>query len=157
MKDVQAKIEAFSLLKENIQHFKTWKFFLFFYFFKSFCYPGSGPDPADQNQLGSMRTGSTTMSRGWLSACFDEFLTMDMRHRKNGGSLRSQQWVLHTDCQTFRESVANITINVPLFKKLRDIIFFCGTITLWAISRDILRGPRLFWPLKLSRAQQGTI
>ncbi len=41
-----------------------------------------------------------------------------------------------------------ITINVPLFKKLRDIIFFCGTITLWAISRDILRGPRLFWPLK---------
>ncbi len=42
---------------------------------------------------------------------------------------------------------------VPLFKKLRDIIFFCGTITVWAISRDILRGPRLFWPLKLSRAQ----
>ncbi len=40
--------------------------------------------------------------------------------------------------------------NVPLFKKLWDIIFFCGTITLWAISRDILRGPRLFWPLKLS-------
>jgi hypothetical protein len=36
--------------------------------------------------------------------------------------------------------------NVPLFKKLWDIIFFCGTITLWAISRDILRGPRLFWP-----------
>jgi hypothetical protein len=33
-------------------------------------------------------------------------------------------------------------INVPLFKKLRDIIFFCGTITLWAISRDILRGPK---------------
>ncbi len=47
-----------------------------------------------------------------------------------------------------------ITINVPLFKKLRDIIFFCGTITLWAISRVILRGPRLFWPLKLSRAQR---
>ncbi len=41
-----------------------------------------------------------------------------------------------------------ITINVPLFKKLRNIIFFCGTITLWAISRDILKGPRLFWPLK---------
>ena len=38
--------------------------------------------------------------------------------------------------------------NVPLFKKLWDLIFFCGTITLWAISRDILRGPRLFWPLK---------
>ncbi len=46
-----------------------------------------------------------------------------------------------------------ITINVPLFKKMRDIIFFCGTITFWAVSRDILRGPRLFWPLKLSRAQ----
>ncbi len=37
--------------------------------------------------------------------------------------------------------------NVPLFKKLWHLIFFCGTITLWAISRDILRGPRLFWPL----------
>jgi hypothetical protein len=24
----------------------------------------------------------------------------------------------------------SITINVPLFKKLRDIIFFCGTTTL---------------------------
>jgi hypothetical protein len=39
-----------------------------------------------------------------------------------------------------------ITINVPLVKKLRDIIFFCGTITLWAISRDILRGRRLLTP-----------
>ncbi len=37
-------------------------------------------------------------------------------------------------------------IKLPLFKKLWDN-FFCGTITLWAISRDILRGPRLFWPL----------
>ncbi len=36
---------------------------------------------------------------------------------------------------------------LPLFKKLRDIIFLGGTITLRAISRDILRGPRLFWPL----------
>jgi hypothetical protein len=26
--------------------------------------------------------------------------------------------------------IKKITINVPLFKKLRDIIFFCGTITL---------------------------
>jgi len=39
----------------------------------------------------------------------------------------------------------------------QNIIFFSGTITLWAISRDILRGPRLFWrgqksrgPLKMS-------
>ncbi len=51
-----------------------------------------------------------------------------------------------------------ITINVPLIKKLRDIIFFCGTITLWAISRDILRGAKTFLrgqksrgPLKISR------
>ena len=35
-----------------------------------------------------------------------------------------------------------ITINVPLFKKLQDIIFFCGTITFLAISRDILRGSK---------------
>ncbi len=26
--------------------------------------------------------------------------------------------------------LTTLTINVPLFKKLRDIIFFCGTITL---------------------------
>ncbi len=49
-----------------------------------------------------------------------------------------------------------LTINVPLFKKLRDIIFFCGTITLWAISRDILRegqfrGQKSWGPLKMSR------
>ncbi len=50
-----------------------------------------------------------------------------------------------------------LTINVRLFKKLRDIIFFCGTITWWAISRDILRGPRIFWPLILSQAQRGTM
>ena len=35
--------------------------------------------------------------------------------------------------------------NVPLFKKIWDIIYFFGTITFWAISWDILRGPRLFW------------
>ncbi len=29
--------------------------------------------------------------------------------------------------------------NVPLFKKLWDLIFFCGTITLWALSGDILK------------------
>ena len=45
----------------------------------------------------------------------------------------------------------NITINVPLFKKLRDIMFFCGTITLLAISRDNLRGQKSLGPLKLSR------
>ncbi len=61
------------------------------------------------------------------------------------------------DPKTSTKERDEITINVPLFKKLRDIIFFFGTITLWAISRDILRGPRLFWPLKLSWAQRGTI
>ena len=45
--------------------------------------------------------------------------------------------------------------NVPLFKKLWDIIFFGGTITLWAISRDILRGPRLFWPLNCPSLRSG--
>ncbi len=50
-----------------------------------------------------------------------------------------------------------LTANVPLILKMREIIFFCGQITLWAMSRDILRGPRLFWPSKLSRALQGTI
>jgi hypothetical protein len=29
-----------------------------------------------------------------------------------------------------------LTINVPLFKKLWDLIFFLGTITLGAVSRD---------------------
>jgi hypothetical protein len=32
-----------------------------------------------------------------------------------------------------------ITINVPLILKMREIYFFCGQITFWAISRDILR------------------
>jgi hypothetical protein len=33
------------------------------------------------------------------------------------------------------------------FWKCGILIFFCRQITLWVISRDILRGPRLFWPL----------
>jgi hypothetical protein len=34
---------SFQLPKENIQHFKTWKFLIFFYFFVGhFCPPGSG-------------------------------------------------------------------------------------------------------------------
>jgi hypothetical protein len=32
--------------------------------------------------------------------------------------------------------------NAPLILKMRDIIFFCGQTTYWAISRDISRGPR---------------
>jgi hypothetical protein len=37
-----------------------------------------------------------------------------------------------------------ITVDVRLLLKMQDIVlFFSGQITLWAISRDILRGPRL--------------
>ncbi len=39
---------------------------------------------------------------------------------------------------------------VPLFKKLWDIIFFLGTITFWAVSRDNLRGQKSLGPLKMS-------
>ncbi len=48
-----------------------------------------------------------------------------------------------------------LTINVPLFKKLRDIIFFCGTITFWAILRDILRGQDFFDPLNCPKRSEG--
>ncbi len=44
-------------------------------------------------------------------------------------------------------------IKLPMSRCLRNFgtnNFFFGTITFWAISRDILRGPRLFWPLKMS-------
>jgi hypothetical protein len=58
------------------------------------------------------------------------------------GSLLLCNKIKNSGENTKREK--KITINVPLFKKLRDIIFFCGTIIFWAISRDILRGPRLF-------------
>ncbi len=42
-----------------------------------------------------------------------------------------------------------ISINAPLILKMREIIF-CGQITLWAISKDILRGK------KKSRLPQNT-
>ena len=42
---------------------------------------------------------------------------------------------------TVHNSTHKIT-NVPLCKKLWGIIFFCRTITLWAISMDILRAPQ---------------
>ncbi len=35
--------------KENIQHFKTWKFFPFFYIWWSFCPPGSGSESSKSN------------------------------------------------------------------------------------------------------------
>ncbi len=34
-------------------------------------------------------------------------------------------------------------------------LFFCGHITSWAISRDILRGPRLFWSLNCPERSEG--
>ncbi len=58
-----------------------------------------------------------------------------------GGSLMS-----HNAGSATTQSIAFITINVPLFKKLRDIIFFCGTITLCA--RDNLRGQKSLGPSK---------
>ncbi len=50
-------------------------------------------------------------------------------------------------CCQVAVATTKLTIYVPLFKKLRDIIFFLGTITLWTISRDILRGQGFFDPL----------
>jgi hypothetical protein len=42
--------------KENIQHFKTWNFFPFCYFFQgNFCSPDPDPGSSRQNQCGSMR------------------------------------------------------------------------------------------------------
>ncbi len=40
-----------------------------------------------------------------------------------------------------------LTINAPLIWKMREIIFCCGQITLWAISRDILKGAKTFLTL----------
>ncbi len=45
--------------------------------------------------------------------------------KKPSQSITYIENILHGSSLTLR-----ITINVPLFKKLRDIIFFCGTITL---------------------------
>jgi hypothetical protein len=47
-----------------------------------------------------------------------------------------------------------LTINVPLIWKCGKL-FFCGQFDLWAISRDILRGPRLFWPLNCPERSKG--
>jgi hypothetical protein len=52
-----------------------------------------------------------------------------------------------------------LTFNVPLILKMQEIVFFCGQITLWDISRDILRGQDFFdlyivqsrGPLKMSQ------
>ena len=40
--------------------------------------------------------------------------------------------------------------NVPLILKILETFFVFGQITLWVISRDILRGHQLFDPLKIS-------
>ncbi len=101
--------------------------------------------------------GSSPSSRNWprygrdwqpmAASAWDNF-KKSFTSSKTGylGGPKAEGWAYRPH-PTLR-MVARVTINVPLFKKLRDIIFFCGTITLWAISRDILRGPRLFWPQK---------
>ncbi len=53
--------------------------------------------------------------------------------------------------------ITNVPVPVPAIFKMREIIFFCGQITLWAISRDILRGPRLFWPLNCPECSEGQL
>jgi hypothetical protein len=67
-----------------------------------------------------------------------------------------------------------LTINAPLILKMRDIIFFCGQTTLWAISphqalqlngkdrhekwfKGYFEGAKTFLTPKLSRAQRGAI
>jgi hypothetical protein len=45
-----------------------------------------------------------------------------------------------------RKTVNNLTINVPLFKKLRDIIFFCGTITFWPPQNVPRNGSKSYCP-----------
>jgi hypothetical protein len=54
VKDVQASGKASRHQKENIQHFKTTIFFTFFFIGGPF-FANLDPDPADQNQRGSMR------------------------------------------------------------------------------------------------------
>ncbi len=41
------------------------------------------------------------------------------------------------------------------FWKCGRLFFFYGQITLWAILRDILREPRLFWPLNCPERSEG--
>ncbi len=72
--------------------------------------------------------------------------------------------ILATRCQRFtmeNRKRHNLTINVPLFKKLRDIIFFCGTF--WggqdffyplncpSLRSGQFRGQKSRGPLKMSR------
>jgi hypothetical protein len=52
-------------------------------------------------------------------------------------------------------SASIITINVYCWFWKWGILFFCGKITLWAIWRDTLRGPRLFWPLNCPERSEG--
>ncbi len=70
------------------------------------------------------------------------------------GHYNKMAWLIKLPV-AYRELRDRITINVPLFKKLRDIIFFGGTITLWAISRDILRGQDFFDPLNCPSLRSG--
>jgi hypothetical protein len=57
------------------------------------------------------------------------------------GPIEGHKWRLWA---TGRNGTQNNCTNVPLILKIWEIIFCFGQISLWAISRDILRGPRLF-------------
>jgi hypothetical protein len=74
------------LSKENIQHLKTWNFFIFFSVLVGhFCPPG--PDPADQNQYESMRS---RVQRIWL------FLEIKDTDPLMGAKLKSKTHLLNT-------------------------------------------------------------
>ncbi len=62
--------------------------------------------------------------------------------------------ILSHPWKTWNKHCSSINYYCPAVYETAGHIFFCRTITLWAISRDILRGPRLFWPIKLSRAPE---
>ncbi len=90
-----------------------------------------------------------------LNTCSHNIATRRPPHPPSNSNNTQQHSRTPNNTQQHTTTVHNSTrvhknTNVPLFKKLWDLIFFCGTITLWGISRDILRGPRLFWPLKMS-------
>jgi hypothetical protein len=63
-------------------------------------------------------------------------------HGNSSGSLNVYKYGLWSQWDINYQCTADI-------ENLGDYFFVFGQITLWAIFRDILRGPRLFWPSKL--------
>jgi hypothetical protein len=55
---------------------------------------------------------------------------------------RGNRSSLHRRHERFDMLSLSFELYVPLILKMREINFFCGQITLWAISRDILRGSK---------------